>query len=252
MPYLVERPVLQQDAGRAHEAHGLPLHVQFDAAVRGFRDLPELVDGEEVRDAVAQRLRHAPAVLAKRLRGLGRLPAAVRILKCLRQVPVVERGERLDAGGFQFVHEAVIEVEPFRVRPARAIREDAWPGDGEAVGVAAEAPHQRDVFLVTMVVIVGDVSGVAVPDLPGRVCERVPDRGALAVLVPRAFNLVCRRGGAPEEALRELAACRRLGRGVLPRLRPSDRRLGRRAADGQRGDRRTRCGLPEIATRYFG
>src|SRR5690606_7074958 len=70
----------------------------------------------------------------------------------------------------------------------RTFREDPRPGDGEAVSVGAEALHQRDVFLVTVVVVDRDVAGVAVLDLPGRVRECVPDRRTLAVLVPRPFD----------------------------------------------------------------
>jgi hypothetical protein len=55
-------------------------------------------------------LRHETAVLAKRLRGLRRLPAAVLVLQGLREVPVVERGERFDARSLELVNQAAIEV----------------------------------------------------------------------------------------------------------------------------------------------
>src|SRR5262249_15950528 len=85
-----------------------------------------------------------------------------------------------------------------------ALRKDARPGDGEAIGVGAKRTHERHVLLVSMVVIVGDVSGVAVLDLARRVREGVPDRRTLAVLVPRAFDLVRRGGRAPEKTIGEL------------------------------------------------
>src|SRR5690606_17249014 len=95
----------------------------------------------------------------------------------------------------------VVEVEALLVRLARAFRKDARPADGEAIGVGADVVlHQRNVFLVPVIVIVGDVAGVAVLDVAGRVRVRVPDRLALAVLVPRALDLIGRGGRAPEEA----------------------------------------------------
>src|SRR5262249_37577593 len=62
---------------------------------------------------------------------------------------------------------------------------------------------------VAMIVIIGDVSGVAVPDLAWRVRVGIPDRRTLAVRVPCAFDLVGRGRGAPVEPLRELPRCRR-------------------------------------------
>src|SRR5262245_61318332 len=53
--------------------------------------------------------------------------------------------------------------------------------------------------------IVGDVAGVVVLDVPWLVRVRIPDRGAFAVLVPRALDLVRRRADSPKEAPRELA-----------------------------------------------
>ena len=112
---------------------------------------------------------------------------------------MVERGERLDAGGDQLVHQPVVEVEALRVRlpvPSGKMR-------GQAIenryAFAPSVLHQPHVFLVAVVVVVGDVAGVAVPDLARRVRVRVPDRRAFAVLVPCALDLVGRGGRAPEK-----------------------------------------------------
>jgi hypothetical protein len=48
-----------------------------------------------------------------------------------------------------------------------------------------------------VVVVDRDIAGVTVFDLARRMREGVSDRRAFAVLVPRAFNLVGRRGNAP-------------------------------------------------------
>src|SRR3712207_1140706 len=62
---------------------------------------------------------------------------------------------------------------------------------------------RSDVLGVPVVVVVRDVAVLVVLDLPGRVGERVPDRDALAVLVPRAFDLVGGSRDPPVEALGE-------------------------------------------------
>ena len=69
---------------------------------------------------------------------------------------------RLDAVLEQRVDQPLVEVEPGLVHRARALGQDAAPGDAEAVGVEAELAHQRDVARVAAVVVAGDVAGVAV------------------------------------------------------------------------------------------
>ena len=70
--------------------------------------------------------------------------------------------------------------------------------------VAPIGLHQRDVRLVPVVVVVGDVARVVVPHVARRVCVPVPDGLAFAVLMRRAFNLRRRRRHAPDEAFGEL------------------------------------------------
>src|SRR3712207_5103474 len=182
--------------GRRFDADDGTADLRFSAAVSLVNERGELVDGEEVLDAVAELLGHIPRVVGERLWCLARPPPAVPVLQGLRQVPVVERGERLDADGEQFVDEAVVEVQPLRVGRTGAFGEDARPGDREAVGISAKIPHQRHVFFVAVVVVIGDVTGVAVLDLARSVGEGVPDRLALAVFVPRSLDLVGEIGRA--------------------------------------------------------
>ena len=63
--------------------------------------------------AIGQMLGHVAGVVAECLGGVARLPAADPVLERLRQVPVIQRGERLDAVGEQFVDQTIVEVEPF-------------------------------------------------------------------------------------------------------------------------------------------
>jgi hypothetical protein len=88
----------------------------------------ELVDGEEVPDPVAQLLGDVAGVVGEPQRDFARLPPPL-VLEHLRQVPVIERGERLDARRQKLVDQTVVEVDALRVGLARALREDAWPGE---------------------------------------------------------------------------------------------------------------------------
>jgi hypothetical protein len=172
---LIERPFRERETRGELHAHHLPLDGDLATLVAHDHDLVELVDREEMADTVSQLLREVARVLAEGLRGLSRLPAAVPVLECLGQIPVIQRQERLDASGQQRVDEPAVEIEPLRIGLPRALRKDARPRDGEAVGVGAQLLHQLDVLLVAVAVIVGDVAGVAVGDLPGRVRVSIPD-----------------------------------------------------------------------------
>jgi hypothetical protein len=94
-------------------------------------------------------------------------------------------------------------VDALHVGSAGSGRLDARPGDREALALLIEAPGERDVLRVEVVLVAGDVAGDAAADLAGGVGEAVPDGFALAVLVPCALVLVGGCGGAPEEAFRE-------------------------------------------------
>src|SRR5262245_16508125 len=130
MTHLVElaiRPPHSWSTAQVHRLATTDLHVE--SLISTFDEGPELVDREKARDAIAEVLGDVSGVVCERLGGVLRLPAAVLILERLREIPVVQRHERLDAGSLQLVDQSAIEVEPLRVRLTRAFREDAWPGD---------------------------------------------------------------------------------------------------------------------------
>src|SRR5262249_24546717 len=108
-------------------------------------------------------------------------------------------------GRLELVHQPAVEVETFRIRRARAGGEDARPGDRKAVSLRTDRLHDRDVFLVPVIVVVRDVSGVIVLYMSRLVHVRVPDRRALAALVPGALDLVRGCSDAPVKALRKFA-----------------------------------------------
>src|SRR5918993_1108053 len=129
-------------------------------------------------------------------------PAAL-VFERLRQVPVIEGRDRADAPGDEPVDEALVEPQPRLVRRAAASRLDAGPGDREPVRLEPELGHQVEVGVEPVIVVVGDVAGVAVPHLAWGVAEGVPDRRPPAVLLRSALDLV--RGGrrAEEEVVGE-------------------------------------------------
>src|SRR5262249_55046595 len=156
---------------------------------------------EEMTDAVAQLLGGVGDIVRESFDGVAVLPPAL-ILQCLRQFPVIEGCEWHDPDSDQLVHQAVVEIEALRVWLTGPGRKDARPGDGKPIRIRAEVLHQRHVFLVSMIVIVCDVAGIAVLDVARRVRVGVPDRWALAIFIPRAFYLVRRSTRAPIEPAR--------------------------------------------------
>ena len=122
------------------------------------------------------------------------------------EVPVVERGHREDARLAQCVDEAAVEIETFLIHAARAVGEDAAPGNTEAVSLQAEAFHDGNVFGIAVVVIAGHVAGVAIGHAAGRVAEAVPDARAGAVRERRPFDLIRGGCGAPDETVGEAEA----------------------------------------------
>ena len=84
-------------------------HPAFQVADPGRAE--RLVEGRPVLDPVAEALGDDGGVRGEVLGGVARRPAAP-VLERLRQVPVVERDERGDAGLQQAVDQPVVEVEP--------------------------------------------------------------------------------------------------------------------------------------------
>jgi hypothetical protein len=57
--------------------------------------------------------------------------------------------------------------------------------------------HQGDVFVKSVVGVTGHITRVRAFDCADGVREAIPDRFALTVLVPRAFDLIGSSGRAP-------------------------------------------------------
>src|SRR4029078_7172122 len=114
---------------------------------------------------------------------------------------MIERRERDDIVFQQRVDQAAVEVEPALIDLAASLRQDARPGNREAVGPQTQLLHQRDILAPAVVVVAGQVAGAAVLDTPWRMSKAIPDRLALAVFIPGTFDLVGSGCRAPQEAL---------------------------------------------------
>ena len=212
--------VVRGDRGLVGAAVAWRQHAVHVAAIG---DDPRLVDRRPQRYAVVQRLGDDAEVVGEPMRDVRVEPAAA-VVERGRQVPVVERGHRRDAGGEQLIDQALVEAQAGSVDASAALGQHAAPGDAEAVGGEAEILHQRDIVAHAAVVVAGDGAAVAVVDAPGRARKAIPDAGASAIGQRRAFDLVGRRGAAPEEAGRK-----RVGHGnASPRPRPRFESNGRR------------------------
>jgi len=188
VPDLIQLGVRQPQARGEFDPSLLAVDRGFKAAMADIDEGEELVDGEEVGDAVAELRRHGAGIIRKRPGGVAGLPAAS-VLQRLRQIPVIERRKRLDAGFEQRIDEPAVEVETLCVGLTGAARKDPRPGNGEPVGLDAHLPHQPDVIPVAMIVIVGDVGVIAIPDLARRMRVGIPDRCAAAVFPDGALDL---------------------------------------------------------------
>src|SRR5215475_4944652 len=103
---------------------------------------------------------------------------------------MVERRKRLNAVREQLIHQAIVEIEAFRVWRAGAFWKDARPGNRESIGLCAQRLHQLNVFLVAMIVIGCGIAVAAIGDCSRLATKAVPDRRATAVFVYGALDLI--------------------------------------------------------------
>ena len=196
---------IQVMGGAERERAGAQARRMLGAAVAQVRRAPRFVERGVGVHTVAKALGHNAGILRHAERGLTVQPAIpVRILiQILRQIPMVERHNRVDAVFEQLVDNALVEIEALLVRLAVRGGNDARHANREPVCVHAEIAHELEIVLPAVVEIVGLVSGVAIQHAARGVREHIPDRRRAAVFVHRAFDLVGGSRGAELEALRE-------------------------------------------------
>src|SRR3954452_3442669 len=124
---------------------------------------------------------------------------------------MIERRVGFDAMGQKFVHEPIIKIQPFGIRRTASVREYSRPSYRKTIGLDAQLLYEANVFLVSVIVIVGAVRIAVVADVAGRVRERIPDRAPSPVFIDGAFDLIRRGGGTPHKAVRKSAGGVSLG-----------------------------------------
>jgi hypothetical protein len=116
---------------------------------------------------------------------------------------VIEGHQWLDVVFEQEIDQTVVEGEAAFLAYLITVGEEAWPGDGKAVGVNAELLEQLNVLLVAVVVVAGDVAVLTVANFAGCPREGVPNLRPTTIFVDRSLDLVRRGGDSPDKALRE-------------------------------------------------
>ena len=157
---------------------------------------PRLVDRDPALDPVTQTARDDCCVVDKRIDGGGVVPTTL-VLERLRQIPVVERRPRLNTRLQQRIDQTVVPIQAGPIHRSDAERQDARPGDREAIRIEPQPAHELDILAPAVVVIAGHVSGFVVVDLAGCVAEVVPDGGTAPVLVNATLDLIRRRRRSP-------------------------------------------------------
>ena len=164
-----------------------------------LREGLDLVERHPMRDAVAESLCNHRGIVGEVRHNLPAPPTAIRLLQGLRLIPVVERGMRCDAVLEKRVGQTAVMIETLLVHRAATDRQNARPGDTEAVVLHAEIGHQLRILGIAMVLLAGPVAVVIIPHLPRRVAERVPNARAFAVLIGSAFDLIRGSRSTPPE-----------------------------------------------------
>src|SRR4051812_38918277 len=116
---------------------------------------------------------------------------------------MIERRVWFEAVGQKLVHKPVIEIQTFGIRHTLSVRKYSWPRYRKPIGLDAHFLCQANVFLVSVIVIVGLVGIAVIANLARRVRERIPNRASSTVFIHCALNLVRGSGGTPDEPVRK-------------------------------------------------
>lgn len=167
-----------------------------------IRGAPRFVQRGPRVDTVAEAIGYHRSVVGQRVCGFAIQPTAF-IAQILRQIPMVERYDRLDAALQQCVDDALVEVEAPVVDDAVGRWHDARHGDRKTVGVNAEILEQRQILAPTVIRVRCHITGIASQRGARGMAERVPNRGAATILVRRTLNLIRRRSRTKYKILRK-------------------------------------------------
>ena len=171
--------------------------------VAQLNDDGRFIMGDPTIDQIAELAETDPGIVFEIMDDAPFQPSAL-VLEGLGQVPVVQGDRRFDAGGMQGFQQAAIKGHTSLVDGTGALRQDARPGDGEAVGLESQLLHDFNIFLEVMIVIAGLMGGIAIGDLARLGAKTVPDGLALAIGLPSTLDLGGSGGRPPLKTGREL------------------------------------------------
>jgi len=125
---------------------------------------------------------------------------------------VVQCDKRRNISGQQIVNQTIIKVQTSGIHLTATLRQNAWPGNGEAICSQSQAIHQLSVFFNTVVVVSTHLSTMALVDFTWSHGKIIPDRSSSTIFTGCTFNLIGRSCSPPEEILRKASSQVRLAR----------------------------------------
>ncbi len=177
-------------------AAGFPSRRHHSVVVSKNRDDPRLVERDPVLYAIAEVLEADSGVGGIHVGKVGTAPAIHLELQGQGKIPVVERDPGGDAVFEKGIDEFVVETDALRIHRAATLRKNARPRERQAIGPQSKVRHQSHVLAEAVVVIAGDIAGVAAENFTRGVGEGIPDGEALAAFQPGPLDLVAGGGGA--------------------------------------------------------
>ena len=119
---------------------------------------------------------------------------------------MIKAEPRFDPRFEDAVDQTIVEFEAFDVCLAAPFRQDSRPTGRQAISAEAKFAHQRYVLGPAVIMIAGNIAGVAIHDLAGQMTKSVPDRRTAAVLSDRSLDLERCGRRSPKETVRK-AGC---------------------------------------------
>ena len=169
---------------------------------------PGLVVCCQCADPVANAPGHALCVFHKMMNCFPVGPAPS-LLQSIWQVPVVQGHRWAHVVGQKSVNQAVIKIQALGVPSTLSKRLNAWPRNGETVGINAQAMNHFHIVLPTMVMVASNQAMTGISDDMGLLAKAIPNGGAFSIELRAAFNLKGAGGDTPNKIRRKILRHRR-------------------------------------------
>ena len=140
-----------------------------------------LVEGDPVIHQIGEVVKKDGGVVQVPADNLPVAETALR-LQGIGQISMVDGGVDPDARFLQRGDQPTVIVDPRRIDVSDPLRQDAGPGEGQAVGLDTQLAELGHVPLDVVIGVAAEVRDTVVFDLAGQAAEHVPDGGAAPVL----------------------------------------------------------------------